>query len=263
MQNISVEFEAGPIAFDRIGSGPPILFIHGLTYDRQMWLPVMQRLADEYTCIAVDLPGHGKSPSAQSYDLETVTDRIYDVVRGLGVQEPVVVGHALGALNAVAYAARFPVAALLTSDQTLPSIALLSRLHDPRDPAQRPALSAIWRSIVRQIGVGLTPRSQRAFVESAANPGQDVVNGYWREALETSPAEFEARFIDYLSFIDAPFSAVFDAGVEPEYLQWLRAIMPACNVVLLPNCGHFPHLNAIDSFIAEVRAVLRRRRAAE
>ena len=49
------------LAYDRQGSGPDLVFVHGLTFDRTSWQPITGRLAGEYRCTAIDLPGHGDS----------------------------------------------------------------------------------------------------------------------------------------------------------------------------------------------------------
>ena len=49
------------LSHQRRGSGPPLLLIHGIGSQWQMWLPVMDRLAQEREVIAVDLPGFGES----------------------------------------------------------------------------------------------------------------------------------------------------------------------------------------------------------
>jgi pimeloyl-ACP methyl ester carboxylesterase len=62
------------IAYDRTGSGPPMVFVHGLAYDRRrIWKPAIERLSDAYTCINLDLPGHGESLEAETYDLEALS----------------------------------------------------------------------------------------------------------------------------------------------------------------------------------------------
>src|SRR5882724_11688223 len=62
----------GLIAYDRTGDGPPIVFVHGLTYDRGMWEPVIEKLNGSFTCVNIDLPGHGESLDAGTYGLEWV-----------------------------------------------------------------------------------------------------------------------------------------------------------------------------------------------
>ncbi|MCZ4492827.1 MAG: alpha/beta fold hydrolase, partial [Conexibacter sp.] len=50
------------LAYDRRGSGPPLVLLHPLGADRHVWDPVLDRLAAERDVIAVDLPGFGDSP---------------------------------------------------------------------------------------------------------------------------------------------------------------------------------------------------------
>jgi pimeloyl-ACP methyl ester carboxylesterase len=50
------------LAFDRTGSGEPLVLLHGQGFSRRSWDPVVPALAAHRDVIAVDLPGHGESP---------------------------------------------------------------------------------------------------------------------------------------------------------------------------------------------------------
>jgi pimeloyl-ACP methyl ester carboxylesterase len=59
-----VEFlEAGglEIAYERVGAGPPLVFVHGAAEDSRIWQPQLVGLADEFTVVAWDEPGAGRS----------------------------------------------------------------------------------------------------------------------------------------------------------------------------------------------------------
>ncbi len=49
------------LAVHRCGQGDPIIFLHGFFSDHRLWDPIIQTLRDDFTCLAVDLPGHGES----------------------------------------------------------------------------------------------------------------------------------------------------------------------------------------------------------
>jgi pimeloyl-ACP methyl ester carboxylesterase len=49
------------IAYERVGEGLPLVFVHGATLDGRMWQPQLASLADEFTVIAWDEPGAGHS----------------------------------------------------------------------------------------------------------------------------------------------------------------------------------------------------------
>jgi pimeloyl-ACP methyl ester carboxylesterase len=186
------ELQTNAIAYEKIGSRPPIFFIHGLTYDRRMWDPLVTRLAGDFTCIAIDLPGHGESDDARSYDLLAVVRSVHETFCRLESRAPIVVGHSMAAVHSVAYPAIYPVAGLVTSDSTLRRLPFLERLERMRDALHGAAFPAIWRALESELGVGLIPKPQRAFVESASNPRQPVVLGYWREVFDDGPAVLQA-----------------------------------------------------------------------
>ena len=51
-----------PLAYETHGEGIPVVFLHGLTFDRRSWGPIITRLSAGVRSIAIDLPGHGGSP---------------------------------------------------------------------------------------------------------------------------------------------------------------------------------------------------------
>src|SRR5262249_31559341 len=93
-----------------LGSGPPLLFLHGVTANSFTWLPVMELLQDSYIVTAVDQRGHGRSglPRDHRFDAAAYARDTAEVAAGLGHGPVVVVGHSLGARNAIAAAARWP-----------------------------------------------------------------------------------------------------------------------------------------------------------
>jgi pimeloyl-ACP methyl ester carboxylesterase len=93
-----------------LGSGPPLLFLHGVTANCFTWLPVMELLQDSYAVTAVDQPGHGRSglPRDHRFDAAAYARDTTEVAASLGHGPVVVVGHSLGARNAIAAAARRP-----------------------------------------------------------------------------------------------------------------------------------------------------------
>jgi pimeloyl-ACP methyl ester carboxylesterase len=54
------------ISYDVAGHGPLVVFVHGLTSFRQTWDPVTTLLAEEFTCVRLDLRGHGASSRTRS-----------------------------------------------------------------------------------------------------------------------------------------------------------------------------------------------------
>jgi pimeloyl-ACP methyl ester carboxylesterase len=49
------------IAYERVGEGPPLVFVHGAGDDARIWRPQLAALADEFAVVAWDEPGAGRS----------------------------------------------------------------------------------------------------------------------------------------------------------------------------------------------------------
>src|SRR5215211_4566225 len=97
-----------PLAAQVSGQGTPVVFLHGLTFDRTAWRPIVDRLGERVLSIAFDLPGHGRS-SGSGLAFEDVASMIRARLDELGVERPVVVGHSMSGGLALAYAAAHPV----------------------------------------------------------------------------------------------------------------------------------------------------------
>jgi pimeloyl-ACP methyl ester carboxylesterase len=92
------------LAFERHGSGEPLVLVHGVTHRRQAWYPVLDELAEQRDVILVDLPGHGQSvpfvldgltvKEALRRDFEQFLDEI-------GLDRPHIAGNSLGGLVAL------------------------------------------------------------------------------------------------------------------------------------------------------------------
>jgi pimeloyl-ACP methyl ester carboxylesterase len=91
------------------GSKPPFVLLHGITDDGLCWSPVAEVLSGEYDVIMVDLRGHGMSEAPdEGYDLVTMAIELSSLITDLGLENPVVIGHSLGAVTALTLASLTP-----------------------------------------------------------------------------------------------------------------------------------------------------------
>ena len=90
---------AARLAYDRSGSGEPLILLHGQGFSRRAWDPVIAGLAVDRDVIAVDLPGHGDSPrqprgrGSTPHDLAIAVAELLDE---LGIQTAHVAGNSSG-----------------------------------------------------------------------------------------------------------------------------------------------------------------------
>src|ERR1700739_2236884 len=111
----ATDLQAG-LAYDIEGTGTPVVFLHGLTFDRRTWRPVIDRLDGAVTSIAIDLPAHG-GRGGDPAPLGTRGRRVPRLVEALGVERPVVVGHSMAAGIAGLYASAHPARGIVLVDQ--------------------------------------------------------------------------------------------------------------------------------------------------
>jgi pimeloyl-ACP methyl ester carboxylesterase len=107
------------------GSGPVVVLLHGYTQTSHMWLPLIPRLSGSHTVIAPDLRGIGASERTPGgYDKKTMAKDIRELVRQLGHQQVMLVGHDIGLMVAYAYAAQYPseVRKVVLMDAFLPGV---------------------------------------------------------------------------------------------------------------------------------------------
>lgn len=99
------------LGVEQAGNGQPVVvFLHGITANGRVWDPVVEKLSHRYSCVAVDQRGHGVSDKPESgYSHIEFSDDIRKLAEYLAPASGVVlVGHSLGARNAIVAAARFP-----------------------------------------------------------------------------------------------------------------------------------------------------------
>jgi len=91
------------LAFVDEGKGEKtLIFIHGLATYLPSWYPVFDQFKSEYRCIAVDLPGYGRSSKAEyPCTMDFYADVLLELTERLNLKNPVLVGHSMGAQIAV------------------------------------------------------------------------------------------------------------------------------------------------------------------
>lgn len=93
------------------GSGPLIVFLHGITANAAVWDPILAQLQDSFRVVSVDQRGHGKSDKpAEGYGGQAYAQDVLDLVEALRGAPALVVGHSLGARNGVVAAVMRPEA---------------------------------------------------------------------------------------------------------------------------------------------------------
>ena len=94
------------LAYDIKGEGPPLVLIHGWTFDRKMWSPHISELSHYFKTIIYDRRGCGESKGEP--DLSKDTDDLDDLLNHLGIERTYLLGMSQGGRIALRYSIRYP-----------------------------------------------------------------------------------------------------------------------------------------------------------
>jgi pimeloyl-ACP methyl ester carboxylesterase len=244
---------------------PPLVLLHGLTFDRSLWRPSLaelRRIDPGRRVLALDLPGHGASAGWPSYDAESIARGVHRAVEEARLQSPVVVGHSIAGVIATVYAARYPTRGIINVDQSLQVARFAGLVQSLADKLRGAGFPAVWQMFAASMHVELLPETAQELVRSSCQPRQELVLAYWRELLERPVNELAGFAADTLAAVRSagvPYLVVAGADLEPDYQKWLTEMLPQAAVTVWPGSGHFPHLAHPGSF-AECLAATGRHR---
>ncbi|MFE1348324.1 alpha/beta fold hydrolase [Streptomyces sp. NPDC058757] len=243
------------VVHDGPRDAPPLVLIHGSGAAGSSWGPVVPALAGRHHVIRIDLPGHGQSPPATSYDVPGQAARLAAALDELGLRPVTVAGHSSGGYIATALAEQRPdlvgSLALISSgpspDALLPQPALLRALIAP------PLGPLLWRvrsdAMLRR-GVTAVCNLPVDVPDDLVADVRDIGYRTFRTVLRRNGAYIAERSVPArLAALDVPVLVVFGAA-DP---RWDPAsahhydTVPNARVEQLPDVGHFPMLEAPEA----------------
>jgi len=234
----------------RGGDAPTLVFLHEGLGSAGLWRDFPDRLAAAtgFGALVYSRAGYGRSEPAELPRpvtfMHAEAEVLVEVLDGLGVREPVLVGHSDGASIAIIYAGR--------SDGPRPRALVLEAPHVFTEPHGLASIAAIRDQYA---ATGLRERLARhhAHVDVAFHGWNDV----WLDP------EFRAwNLVEYLPRITVPVLLI--QGEDDEYGTWaqieaIRAQVCDVEVVGLPRCGHSPHREHPREVLGAMAGFLSRR----
>jgi pimeloyl-ACP methyl ester carboxylesterase len=267
----------------RLGSGPPLLLLHGWPEFWLTWEPVMTRLADHYTLLAPDLRGFGDSdkpdgpfgPEQHAADMVALMD-------ALGLEKAGVVGHDVGGavMQPLARTAPQRLAGLFFFDFVYPGIG--ARMAEPD------RLNQIWYQSFNQMEiapalVGATRESCRAYIgyflkhwAHRKDAFDDVLEAFTDNFLKPGNlaggfAHYRASHAGRIKMMKGEAPKLAPIGV-PTCVRWaerdvlfpfswtdrLSETFTNLDIALLPGVGHFPHREDPDRAATQMAAFFKK-----
>lgn len=262
------------IATAEVGSGAPIVLLHGVGTNRSIWYHAAPLVAaggdgaEPRRVITPDLPGFGESPPAgPGFDLEQVADHLAEGLEGETDGPFDLLGHSLGGAIATVLAARRPdlvrrlvlmaPAGFTPGPQPLGLLAGMAAqglVPVRRGVGRRVAGSAAMRRVLLFGSVGngsrLSPQDARLMLEASRGA---------RRMRQAIAAVVRADLRPVLAGVEMPFGLIWgeqDRMVDFAGFGGFTDRHPDAPARTLPDCGHVPQLEAPAEFAGALDDVL-------
>jgi 3-oxoadipate enol-lactonase len=232
------------IHYEEKGAGYPVVLVHGLGFDRRMWEHQVETLSRSYRTINVDLRGHGGSASPDMvYDLDMMTEDVYQVMGRLGIGQAHLVGLSMGGMIIMRMA--------LAHTEAVRSLALLDTSAAPEMPDRAPAYELMAQT-ARQEGMENLVDPMMAIFFSA-NFLRDQPEQAKRERerllkldrIGVSSAAYAVTrrkdITDRLREIKVPTLVIvgeLDSATPVEKSRAIEAAIPGSRLKIIPGTGH-------------------------
>ena len=249
------------IAYERVGTGPPLVFVHGAACDGRIWQPQLADLADEFTVVAWDEPGAGRSSDVPAdFGLADYADCLAKLVDALALGPAHVVGLSWGGTVAQELYRRHPefVATLVLADSyagwrgSLPEEEVRARLAGAIETLAAPPEQ--FDPTLPGLFAGDPPAD---FVPLLDQVAADVRPESLRTQLFVM-AETDQR--DLLPKIAVPTLLIWgelDARSPLSVAHQFEHAIPDTQLVVIPDCGHVSNLEQPERFNEAVRQFCR------
>ena len=246
------------------GEGPPVLLVHGLATSMVTWYCNIDALVSGgYRVLALDLPGHGDSDKPKDLDYEPAgaAELIQQFLIALGLDRISLVGNSAGGLVVSLFSLAYPqqveklvlvapggmgrhVTWLLRA-MSVPVIGELfyqPRLQSPMNLARRiffrppPILAEVLPEMER---VRNLPGTRHAAIKSI------------RSSVSLLGQRRKSFILDRLRELKRPLMTIWgeeDAIIPASQAIAVRRALPRSVTRVLPECGHWPHMEKAEQF---------------
>jgi magnesium chelatase accessory protein len=256
----------------QLGRGPCVLLIHGTGASTHSWRALAPLLAERFTVLAFDLPGHAFTLGMPSggLTLDAISDALATLLESLAIRPRLIIGHSAGA----AIAARMALAGQVTPR----AIVSVNGALLPFNPVPGLLLAPLARLLAATPVVPLLftwSARRRATVERLVRSTGSTLDArglelYWRlvrsrrhvAGVLDMMAHWNlaplARSLPQLAPPLLQLVGMDDRTVPPAHAERVRELLPAAHIVRLPGLGHLAHEERADlvmQAIDDLRAV--------
>jgi epoxide hydrolase 4 len=249
------------IHYASLGSGPLIVMIHGFPDYWYTWRAQMEVLAASYRCVAIDLRGYNlsdKPKGVDNYAMEKLVGDVAAVIKHLGQNKAILVGHDWGGAISWSFA--------LTRPEMLEKLIILNVPH-PRgfarelanNPLQQKSSQYAWNYQKEDAHLKVKaadlafwvkdPEAKKKYIEAFEQSDLEAMLNYYKRSFAKKDSAAVQAKRDY-PLVKAPVLIIY--GLKDKYVlpaglngtwEWLEK---GLTLVTIPEAGHFVQHDAAE-----------------
>ena len=238
---MDILWKGQPARVREMGTGTPVVLVHGYPLDGAMWSGVARALMTRFRVVKPDLPGRGDTAAASGGTMDDYADFLEEILKAIGAPAGLA-GFSMGGYAALALARRRP--------ERLAALALVDTRAQPDDEAGRAKRDEAIAT-VRATGVAPIADAMTGKLLSPASLGnRDLVDRVRRIMLRQKPETVEADLTALrdradsrpaLAGIGIPTLVVVgaeDALTPPADSEAMASAIPGARLTTIPGAGH-------------------------
>ncbi len=263
------------IGYRQGGKGPVLLLLHGIAGSSRTWIPAMELLQEDYTVVAPDFLGHGRSAKpAGDYSLGNFANLMRDLMIVLDIERATVVGQSFGGGVAMQFAYQFPDRCerlvLVDAGGLGREVNWILRLITM--PGAEYVMPVLFPGVARRLGDRIIRLAERAGFHNV--PTTEV----WRSYRSLTDSESRLAFVRTMRSVIDPggqsvsaMDRLYLAERIPTLIVWGRKdriiplshanealrTAPHSRLEVMAGVGHFPQSEDPAGFVTILKDFLR------
>lgn len=262
-----VQVEELTINYEMEGRGHPLVILHGLGNNSQSWKNQLEGLSEQFTVIAWDAPGYGKSsdPKEELKEFSQFADVLKGFIEGLNYESVNLLGHSMGSAIALDFCKSYPkmVDRLIIADATRGGAAISDEENEKRLKNRLNNIDTLDPKELAKLRVKelLAPEPDPVVKKEAERIMSQVrPMGYRSVAYSLSNLDQ----MDFLASIKVPTLVIcgeLDKATPVSESQVFHSHIPESKMVIIPKTGHLCYQedpvsfnSAVLNFLCESKA---------
>ena len=248
--------------FKKLGTGKPLIILHGLFGSADNWFSISKELKDIFTLYLIDQRNHGDSPQSDDWNYQVMVEDLKEIMDNEGLDKAFLMGHSMGGKTAMNFALKYPdkVEKLIVADIAPRYYAVHhQRILEGLNSLDLEAIGS-RKEADDQLAEYVPNLGERQFLLKSLGRGSDGFQWKINLAVITEKINEVGQALPDGKSYSGP--TLFLAGSNSSYIQQsdlddIDRFFPNNTVEFIADAGHWLHAEQPDAVVDEIRRFLK------